>query len=98
MSKTPSAPPGRPDDATYAIRLRGHLDPRWAARLAVSSLTHESDGTTTLHATGVDQAALHGLLQQVRNLGLNSGLGRRCRMPLLNTPRLPTPAQQRNPK
>ena len=71
MSKTPSTPPGQPDDATYAIRLRGHLDPRWATRLAVSSLTHESDGTTTLHATGVDQAALHGLLQRVRNLGLN---------------------------
>lgn len=71
MSKTPSAPPGRSDDATYAIRLRGHLDARWATRLAVSRLTHESDGTTTLHATGLDQAALHGLLQQVRNLGLN---------------------------
>ena len=70
MSKTPSAPPGQSDDATYAIRVRGHLDPRWVARLAVSSLVHETDGTTTLHATRVDQAALHGLLQQVRSLGL----------------------------
>jgi hypothetical protein len=34
------------------------------------SLSHETDGTTTLLSTAIDQAALHGLLQQVRDLGL----------------------------
>ena len=34
------------------------------------NLTHESDGTTLLHGPVVDQAALHGLLQKVRDLGL----------------------------
>jgi hypothetical protein len=69
-----SEPPARPSDQheaqTYEVRLRGHLDPRWAGRLAVPSLTHESDGTTILHGVATDQAALHGLLQRVRDLGL----------------------------
>lgn len=70
MSTLPPGQPGRPEGETYEIRLRGHLDARWAARLGVPGLTHQSDGTTTLRAVGVDQAALHGLLVQVRNLGL----------------------------
>lgn len=70
MSTPPADQPVRPEGQTYEIRLRGHLDPRWATRLAVPSLTHETDGTTTLRATGVDQAALHGLLHRVRDLGI----------------------------
>ena len=66
-----SEPPANlPETGTYEIRLRGHLDPRWAARLAVPNLTHEPDGTTTLRGIAGDQAALHGLLQRVRDLGL----------------------------
>jgi hypothetical protein len=71
MSTPTPGQPDRPEGETYEIRLRGHLDPRWAARLDVPSLTHESDGTTTLSAIGVDQAALHGLLQRVRDLGVS---------------------------
>lgn len=58
------------EPGTYEIRLRGHLDPRWAGRLALSRLAHEGDGTTILAAEVADQAALHGLLQHVRDLGL----------------------------
>ncbi|HLI55634.1 MAG TPA: hypothetical protein VKY26_01250 [Actinomycetota bacterium] len=67
------APPeaGRGHEAgAYAIRLRGHLDSRWASRLEVSSLRHDGDGTTTLIVRVVDQAALHGVLHKIRDLGL----------------------------
>ena len=54
----------------YEIRLRGHLDSRWAAWFDGLSLTHESDGTTIIHGPVADQSALHGLLQKVRDMGL----------------------------
>ena len=54
----------------YEIRLQGHLATRWAAWFDGMSLTHESDGTTILTGPVVDQAALHGLLGRVRDLGL----------------------------
>jgi hypothetical protein len=68
---TPTAPePDRHENETYEIRIREQLDPRWAVGLAVPILNHESNGTTTLRTFPVDQAALHGLLQRVRDLGL----------------------------
>ena len=57
--------PGR-----YEIRLKGHLDARWIDWFESLSFTHESDGTTILAGPVVDQAALYGLLRQVRDLGL----------------------------
>ena len=57
--------PGR-----YEIRLKGHLDSRWTAWFDGLTLTHDSDGTTVIHGLVADQAALHGLLQKVRDLGL----------------------------
>jgi hypothetical protein len=54
----------------YEIRLKGHLDSRWAAWFDGLSLSNESDGTTILHGPIADQAALHGLLQKVRDTGL----------------------------
>ncbi|HSK90841.1 MAG TPA: hypothetical protein VK875_05980 [Euzebyales bacterium] len=54
----------------YEIRLKGRLDARWAAWFDGLSLTHEADGTTSLCGPVVDQAALHGLLQKVRDLGV----------------------------
>ena len=65
ISTGPHHSPGR-----YEIRLRGHLDSRWAAWFDGLSLSNENDGTTIIGGPVVDQAALHGLLQRVRDLGL----------------------------
>jgi hypothetical protein len=54
----------------YEIRLKGHLKPRWAAWFDGLSLSLNSDGTTTIHGFVADQAALHGLLQKVRDIGV----------------------------
>ena len=57
--------PGR-----YEIRVRGHLDGRWADWFEGLTFTHESDGTTLLEGPLIDQAALHGVLNKIRDLGL----------------------------
>lgn len=54
----------------YELRLQGHLDARWAVWFDGLTLTHETDGTTSLCGPIVDQAALHGLLQKIRDLGV----------------------------
>jgi hypothetical protein len=58
------------EGGSYEIRLKGHLDARWADWFDGLTLTRESDGTTVLRGSVVDQAALHGLLGKVRDLGL----------------------------
>ncbi len=66
-----SAAPGRPPDGSwYEIRLSGRLNPRWSAWFDGLSVTAGTDGITTLRGPVVDQAALHGLLQTLRDLGL----------------------------
>ena len=70
MSETYAATEDHHEPGLYEIRLKGHLDDRWADRFEGLSLTHESDGTTILSGPVVDQAALHGLLRKVRDLGL----------------------------
>ena len=52
------------------IRLKGHLAARWAAWFDRLTLTHHGDGTTIIHGQVADQAALHGLIQKTRDLGL----------------------------
>jgi hypothetical protein len=54
----------------YEIRLKGHLDARWANRFEGLTITLEEDGNTLLTGLVIDQAALHGLLKKVRDLGL----------------------------
>jgi hypothetical protein len=60
----------RNEGGSYEIRIQGHLDARWSAWFDGLSLTHESDGTTVIQGSVADQAALHGLLGKVRDLGL----------------------------
>ena len=55
--------------ARYELRVDGHLDDHWAGWFEDLTLTHETDGTTTLRALVPDQAALHGLLAKVRDIG-----------------------------
>lgn len=55
----------------YEVRVRGHLDARWASWFDGLSITHEADGTTSLRGSIADQPALHGVLQKVRDLGLD---------------------------
>lgn len=57
-------------DAVYRIRVKGHLDDRWSEALGGMTLTRECDGSTLLSGPAMDQAALHGLIERIRDLGL----------------------------
>jgi hypothetical protein len=54
----------------YEIRIKGHLDDRWADWFDGLTITLEENGDTLLTGPVTDQAALHGLLKKVRDLGL----------------------------
>ncbi len=70
MSETHTSTGDYHEPGQYEIRLKGHLDARWSAWFDGMSLTQLSDGTTVLRGPVGDQAALHGLLQRVRDVGL----------------------------
>ena len=59
-----------PDIPQYEIRVNGHLGSRWAAWFDGLDLATEDDGTTVIRGPVLDQAALHGLLQKLRDLGI----------------------------
>lgn len=62
-----------PNESTgkiYEIKLKGFLDESWADWFDGLTFTHENDGTTTIVGAIMDQAALHGLLKKVRDLGM----------------------------
>jgi hypothetical protein len=54
----------------YQIRIEGHLDRRWTAWFGGLSITLEDNGETLLTGPVVDQAALHGFLRKIRDLGM----------------------------
>jgi len=54
----------------YRIRVKGHLRPEWSEWFDNMTIIPEKNGDTTLSGLVVDQAALHGLLVKVRDLGL----------------------------
>lgn len=77
----------------YELRVDGHLGSRWAAWFDGLDIISDVDGTTVIRGTVVDQAALHGLLQRLRDIGI----------PLvsvtpveLSTPTGPAPTDERN--
>ena len=70
MSETGAFKTDADGPGCYEIRIKGHLDQRWAERLEGLSFTHESSGTTNLHGSLTDQAALHGVLNRLRDLGV----------------------------
>lgn len=70
MSNTPRPQPGTPHPANYRIRIQGHLDSQWADWFEGLTITLEEDGNTLLTGQLIDQAALHGLLKKIRDLGL----------------------------
>jgi hypothetical protein len=64
----------QPDSAqpmVYQIRIKGHLGREWTDWFDGLTITLEEDGDTRLTGPVVDQAALHGLLKKVRNLGMS---------------------------
>jgi hypothetical protein len=58
------------DNSGYEIRIGGHLDDRWVQWFDGLGLVHGIDGTTVIRCPAMDQAALHGLLRRVRDVGL----------------------------
>jgi hypothetical protein len=73
--RTPEPSNGRPAAGHapvphYEIRVDGHLGRRWAPWFDGMALTDEDDGTTVIYGPVVDQAALHGVLQKLRDLGI----------------------------
>jgi hypothetical protein len=58
------------DPGRYEIRVQGHLAPRWSEWFDGLDLTSEPGGTTLIAGDVVDQSALHGLLQKLRDAGL----------------------------
>jgi len=73
MSETYTAPEDHEhgdEPGLYEIRIKGHLDDRRAVSFEGLTLTREGSGNTLLVGPVVDQAALHGLLRKVRDLGM----------------------------
>jgi hypothetical protein len=64
----PKIDPGKP--TVYKIRIKGHLGPEWSDWFEGLTITLEEDGNTLLTGSVIDQAALHGLLKKVRDMGI----------------------------
>ena len=70
MSETHASTEDQSEPGLYEIRLKGHLDDQWSDWFGGLTITLEEDGNTLLTGPVVDQAALHGLLKKVRDLGM----------------------------
>lgn len=70
MNETHTKMANHSEPGIYEIRLKGHLGKRWANWFDGLTITLADNGDTILTGPVVDQAALHGLLKKVRDLGL----------------------------
>ncbi len=70
MSTTPRSTEDHPETGHYEIRIKGHLENRWADLFEGLTIVLENNGVTRLIGQVADQAALHGLLRKVRDLGM----------------------------
>jgi hypothetical protein len=68
QKRNPKMNPGQP--IVYQIRIKGHLGSQWADWFEGFTITLEDNGDTLLTGRVIDQAALHGLLKKVRDLGM----------------------------
>jgi hypothetical protein len=80
MSETHPPTEDQSEPERYEIRIKGHLDDRWSGWFNGLTITLEESGDTLLTGLVVDQAALHGLLKKIRDLG----------MPLVSVNRVPS--------
>lgn len=62
--------PGLGGPSGYQVRTKGRISERWSDWFEGMTLIHDTDGTTVICCPSIDQAALHGLLTKVRDLGL----------------------------
>ena len=67
-TRNPTTDSGEP--LVYQIRIKGHLGREWTEWFAGLTITLEDNGETLLIGPVVDQAALHGVLRKVRDLGM----------------------------
>ena len=70
MTDRQTPTPDRSEAGDYEIRLTGHLDARWADWFDGLAVRREVGGTTVISGRIADQAALHGVIERVRDLGL----------------------------
>lgn len=70
MSETNASSADPYEPGLYEIRIKGHLDDQWSDWFGGLTITLEDNGDTLLTGLVVDQAALHGLLKKVRDLGM----------------------------
>lgn len=70
MTGEPGSEPDVDNPVHYQIRIKGHLGPQWADWFDGLTVTREQDGTTLLRGPVIDQAALHGILKKIRDLGM----------------------------
>jgi len=70
MSSKPNSDADPDAPVVYQITIRGHLGPEWTGWFEGLTITREDDGHTVLTGPVADQAALHGLLKKIRDLGV----------------------------
>ena len=84
------SPAGDDPEPQYEIRVAGHLAPRWSAWFDGLAGITDHDGTTVIRGPVVDQAALHGLLQKLRDVGIPLVLVTQLSLNALPSPGSPT--------